>query len=163
VKLVPIDPGDDIARLAEELAPGFGGDAGPAKELLDLTLDLLTRDPRPQPWGSYLALEGRDTTGLCAFKSAPNEAGEVEIAYMTFPAFERRGHATAMAAALTDIALAAGVPMVIAHTLPEENASSRALRRNGFAHAGVVEDPEDGLVWRWERRRAGRGVRPISQ
>jgi RimJ/RimL family protein N-acetyltransferase len=40
---------------------------------------------------------------------------------------------------------------VIAHTLPEENASNRALRRNGFRLAGEVEDPEDGRVWRWEK------------
>jgi RimJ/RimL family protein N-acetyltransferase len=152
VKLVAIAADDDVTGLAERLAPGFGGDPEPASELLAQTLDLLTRDPRPRPWGSYLALEGVDTIGLCAFKSAPSEAGEVEIAYMTFPAFERRGHATAMAAALTDIAFAADVPAVIAHTLREENGSTRALRRNGFAFAGEVEDPEDGLVWRWEKR-----------
>ena len=56
-----------------------------------------------------------------------------------------------MAAALAGIAIAAGV-VPIAHTLPEENASTRALRRNGFTLAGAVDDPEDGLVWRWERR-----------
>ena len=152
MKLVPIAAEDDIAALADRLAPGFGGDAEPAKAILVQTLDLLTRDPRPQPWGSYLAHEAADAIGICAFKSAPGAAGEVEIAYMTFPAFEGRGHATAMAAALTGIAFAAGVPTVIAHTLREENASNRALRRNGFAFAGEVEDPEDGLVWRWERK-----------
>src|SRR5687768_7649118 len=57
VKLVAIAADDDVAGLAERLAPGFGGDAGPARELLAQTLDLLTRDPRPPPWGSYLALE----------------------------------------------------------------------------------------------------------
>jgi hypothetical protein len=36
-------------------------------------------------------------------------------------------------------------------TLPEENASNKALKRNGFGFAGEVDDPEDGLVWRWER------------
>ena len=71
---------------------------------------------------------------------------------MTFPAFEGRGHASAMAAALFEIARAAGAPLVIAHTLPEENASTRALRRNSFIFAGETIDPEDGLVWRWERR-----------
>ena len=77
MKLVPIAAGDDIASLADTLAPGFGGDAEPARELLAQTLDLLTRDPRPQPWGSYLALDGADRIGLCAFKSAPRESGEV--------------------------------------------------------------------------------------
>ena len=88
--------------------------------------------------------------GTCAFKSAPTGAGEVELAYMTFPAYEGRGHATAMAGALARIADAGGA-MPIAHTLPQENASNKALRRNGFVFAGEVEDPEDGLVWRWER------------
>ena len=152
MKLVPIAADDDIASLAERLAPGFGGDAGPARELLAQTLDLLTRDPRPPPWGSFLAIEGADTIGLCAFKSAPSGAGEVEIAYMTFPAFEGRGHATGMAAALVRIAFAAGAPLVIAHTLPQENASNRALLRNDFVFAGETINPEDGLVWRWEKQ-----------
>lgn len=151
MKLVPIGADDDIGILAEMLAPGFGGDSEAARPLLEQTLDLLTREPRPAPWGAYLAHEGQAVVGTCAFKAAPNGAGEVELAYMTFPAYERRGHATAMAAELTAIALDAGAPLVIAHTLPEENASTRALRRNGFVHAGEVEDPEDGTVWRWER------------
>jgi RimJ/RimL family protein N-acetyltransferase len=150
VKLVPIDADDDIGILAEMLAPGFGGDPEAAKPLLEQTLDLLTRDPRPAPWGAYLAHESQAVVGTCAFKSAPNARGEVELAYMTFPAFEGRGHATAMAAELIRIASAEGVARVIAHTLPQENGSTRALRRNGFAHSGEVMDPEDGLVWRWE-------------
>jgi hypothetical protein len=32
-----------------------------------------------------------------------------------------------------------------------ENASSTVLRRCGFERAGEVIDPEDGLVWRWQR------------
>ena len=152
MRLEPLLPGLDTARLAKALAPGFGGDPEGALETLEQTVDLLTRDPRPEPWGSYLAHEGAAAVGLCAFKSAPDEAGMVEIAYMTFPAFEGLGHATAMAAALTEIAFAAAAPLVVAHTLPEENASTRALRRNGFALAGEAIDPEDGLVWRWEKR-----------
>jgi [ribosomal protein S5]-alanine N-acetyltransferase len=35
--------------------------------------------------------------------------------------------------------------------LPERNPSVRILERLGFAHLGQVVDPEDGLVWRWER------------
>jgi len=149
--LEPIAIGTDAARFAAELAPAFGGDEGPAREILEQTVTLLTKDPRPAPWASYLArLEGQ-AIGICAFKSAPGAAGEVELAYMTFPAFEGRGHAGEMIALLAGIADEAGV-LPIAHTLPEENASNKALRRNGFAFAGEVEDPEDGLVWRWERQ-----------
>jgi RimJ/RimL family protein N-acetyltransferase len=151
--LVPIALDTDPAHFAAELAPAFGGDEGPAREMLTQTLTLLIGDPRPDPWGSYLArLDGRPI-GICAFKSAPTAVGEVELAYMTFPAFEGQGHATAMIALLAGIADAADI-LPIAHTLPAENASNKALRRNGFAFAGAVEDPEDGLVWRWERRQS---------
>ena len=151
LRLVPISKDSDPGRLAGELAPSFGGDRAAALEVLTQTVELLTRDPRPDPWGSYLAYDGGTPVGLCAFKTAPDSVGTVEIAYMTLPAFERRGHAVAMAGALTDIAFAAGASLVIAHTLPAENASNRALRRNGFAFAGDRIDPEDGPVWRWER------------
>ena len=150
--LRPIRPDTDIAALSAALAPAFGGDPEPARQILEQTFSLLTGHPRPDPWGCYLAVAGADTVGTCAFKTSPDAAGTVEIAYMTFPTFERRGFATAMAAALFDIAVAAGAALVIAHTLTEENASNRALKRNGFIFAGEVIDPEDGLVWRWERR-----------
>ena len=149
--LVPIALETDPARFAAELAPAFGGDEGPAREILEQTVALLTRDPRPAPWGSYLARLDGQAIGICAFKSAPTPPGEVEIAYMTFPAFEGQGRATQMVGILADIADRAGV-VPIAHTLPEENASTRALRRTGFSYAGEVDDPEDGRVWRWQRR-----------
>jgi ribosomal-protein-alanine N-acetyltransferase len=155
LRLVAIEAGADIAALAEKLAPGFGGDEAEPRELLTQTLDLLTRDPRPQPWGSYLAYEGDTPVGLAAFKAAPTPAGEVEIAYMTFPAHEGRGIATAVIAELTGIAFDAGAPCIIAHTLPVENPSNRGLVRNGFTFAGDVIDPEDGPVWRWEKRHGG--------
>ena len=152
LRLVPIAADADVGALAARLAPAFGGDEGPAREILDQTLSLLTEHPRAQPWGCYLAeLDGR-AVGTCAFKFPPDEDGEVELAYMTFPAFEGCGHATAMAAALFRIAEAAGAAMVVALTLPYENASNRALGRNGFTLVGEEEDPEDGPVWRWEKR-----------
>lgn len=151
--LRPFPLGIDPDCFAAELAPAFGGDEGPAREILGQTIELLARDPRPDPWGSYVVELAGQPVGVGAFKSAPVESGEVEIAYMTFPAYEGRGHATATIAALVEVAIGAGA-RPIALTLPEENASNRALRRNGFDFAGEVIDPEDGLVWRWEHRRA---------
>jgi RimJ/RimL family protein N-acetyltransferase len=150
IELVPLARDVDPDAFAAALAPAFGGDEGPAREILAQTCALLTRDPRPAPWGSYVVHLGPQPIGIAAFKSAPTPKGEVEIAYMTFPAFEGRGHAAATIAALVGIAEAAGATP-IAHTLPEENASIKALRRNGFAFAREVMDPEDGLVWRWEK------------
>jgi RimJ/RimL family protein N-acetyltransferase len=37
-----------------------------------------------------------------------------------------------------------------AHTMPEQNASTRVLEKCGFRWLGEVVDPEDGAVWRWE-------------
>ena len=103
-------------------------------------------------WGGYLAMDRamRVIVGTCAFKGAPVD-GAVEIAYFTFPAFEGRGYATAMAEALlTRTADTPDVRRVLAHTLPEPNASGRILTKLGFHDAGEVYDPEDGPVWRWE-------------
>lgn len=76
----------------------------------------------------------------------------VEIAYFTFPSYEGRGYATAMANLLTVGAGAAPAARTVrAHTLPERNTSVRILEKLGFAHLGQVIDPEDGPVWRWER------------
>jgi RimJ/RimL family protein N-acetyltransferase len=152
LELVPFGPDSDVAALVDEITPAYRGDAETPRAIFAQTIDLLARDPRPDPWGSYLARRDGTYVGTCAFKSAPDAEGRVEIAYSTFPVREGQGYATAMAGLLTGIALEGGVHLVIAHTLPEENASNRCLRRNGFTFAGEVNDPEDGLVWRWEKR-----------
>jgi RimJ/RimL family protein N-acetyltransferase len=102
------------------------------------------------PWTGYLALDGEQFVGTCAFKSAPS-AGAVEIAYFTFPGHEGHGIATAMARQLIDIACAADRSLkIIAHTLPERNASNAVLTKLGFLLLGNYEDPVDGTVWEWE-------------
>ena len=108
------------------------------------------------PWVGYLAQEIADTTlvGACGFKGNPDADGSVEIAYFTIPAYEGRGYATEMARRLVQIAWEAGsVQRVLAHTLPEINASGRVLGKIGMTKLGEVLDPEDGRVWRWEIRR----------
>jgi RimJ/RimL family protein N-acetyltransferase len=89
--------------------------------------------------------------GNVAFVGPPDDAGEVEIAYGIAPAFEGRGYATQAAAAITEFAFAdKRVKTVIAHTLPEQNASTRVLTKNRFTFTGEIHHPEDGLIWRWE-------------
>lgn len=108
-------------------------------------------DPR---WGGHLAVDASSSQviGTCAFKGAPDAEKRVEIAYFTFPAFEGRGFATAMACELEQQAAASClVSLLLAYTLPEENASTRVLRRLDYRFVGEITDPEDGLVWRWER------------
>jgi RimJ/RimL family protein N-acetyltransferase len=45
------------------------------------------------------------------------------------------------------------VQVVCAHTLPEENASTRVLRKVGMRFVGIDEDVDVGTVWRWEMPR----------
>lgn len=103
------------------------------------------------PWISYLAFRSNDRAmvGSCAFKGPP-EDGVVEIAYYTFPPYEGQGVATEMVADLLAVAREEpSLVQVIAHTLPEENISTRILRHQGFDWEDAVYDPEDGEVWRW--------------
>ena len=110
------------------------------------------------PWISYLAVDkpNRTIVGTCAFKGGPNRDNTVEIAYFTYPDHEGKGYATAMAQALIEIALSQPqVPHIIAHTLPQPNASTKVLQKIGMTFVGDVIDPEDGPVWRWRYERAG--------
>jgi RimJ/RimL family protein N-acetyltransferase len=99
LQLAPLAPGEDVDVLANRLALGFGGDTAAPREMIEQTFAMLEAYPRSARWGSYLAYDGETPVGTCAFKTAPNAEGAVEIAYFTFPAFEGRGFATTMAAA----------------------------------------------------------------
>lgn len=95
----------------------------------------------------------RSVMGTAGFKGAPDAKGMVEVAYGIVPSFEGRGYATEVTKMLVAWAFArSGVRMVRAHTLPEASASARVLTKCGFKFEGEVDDPEDGRVWRWERR-----------
>jgi len=124
--------------------------------VLQPSLDFHRRVESQPPWHGYLGVESeaKRLVGICGFKGNPGATGDVEIAYGTVPGFEGRGYATGMATALVAIAFGSpDVRRVIAHTLPESNASGRVLQKVGMANVGEVMDPEDGKVWRWEIRR----------
>src|SRR6476646_6280781 len=110
------------------------------------------------PWTHGFPVVHRGTgaaVGMCGFKGPPAD-GVVEIAYGIDPDHEGKGYATEAAAALVTFAFKSDqVRMVCAHTLPEPNASTRVLTKCGFVFVGEVIDPEDGLVWRWEKQRDG--------
>lgn len=104
------------------------------------------------PWGGFVAIDPARSrvVGTCGFKGAPTPDHAIEIAYYTFPAFEGRGYATAMARALVEIAWSnPALLSVCAHTLPLPSASTRVLGKVGMRHEGEVTDPVEGPVWRW--------------
>jgi RimJ/RimL family protein N-acetyltransferase len=109
------------------------------------------------PWTLGFSLVHRDietVVGSAGFTGPPTADGVVEISYGVNPDQQGKGYATEAAQALTAYAFSSGkVRVVRAHTLPEPNASTRVLVKCGFRQIGEVIDPEDGLVWRWEKHR----------
>ena len=109
------------------------------------------------PWTFGFAIvhsAGRIVIGAASFKGPPGADGVVEIAYGIVPAYRGQGFATEAAQALIGFAFAIAsgqVRVIRAHTLPEPNASTKVLAKCGFNRVAEIVDPEDGLVWRWDK------------
>ena len=164
--LVPYRPADLLALIegaaAFRSSFGFPAAEGLREFLLGPEvsrgyLDMLRASSEQDIWRHGFAIVEKTSqvvVGNVAFVGPPDAAGEVEIAYGIAPAFEGNGYATQSAAAITEFAFAdERVKTVIAHTLPEENASTRVLTKNCFTFSGEIHHPEDGVIWRWERPR----------
>lgn len=106
------------------------------------------------PWCSYAARVDGKLVGYGGFKGKPGPTGAVEIGYLTFVSERGRGWAKEICAGLVKIAFEHQAVAVIAHTQPETDASTAVLRAQSFDFLGEVNDPSDGLVWRWEKRQA---------
>jgi GNAT superfamily N-acetyltransferase len=158
VQLVRLDPTieealmTDTAYMQAMMEDDWALVAGLVHRLVGRTLSVLPVSVDELVWSGFFVVdeETREVVGSCAFKAPPTEDGTVEIAYFTYPGFEGRGYATAMARKLIALAHGSGaVREVIAHTLPEASASTRILEKVGMCLAGEVIDPQDGQVWRW--------------
>jgi len=142
VNLAPINNDGTVSGFTG-LVPETGRSA------IHSTVQLYSRVGCIPPWIGYLAHENGICVGTCAFTSAP-KSGVVEIAYFTFPGNEGRGVATRMASSLISLAKESAFGIVIkAHTLPEENASTRILRKLSFILEGPRVHEEDGQIWVW--------------
>ncbi len=134
--------GEQVEQLAGMTVPSL------VQEVAAAQAALYEKTGAAPPWIGYVARDpdSGSLVGFCSFKDQPHE-GQVEIAYFTFPEHEGQGYGLAMAAALVRIASQEpSVTRVLAHTLPERNASTCILSRLGFEFAGPVTDPEDGTV-----------------
>lgn len=107
-------------------------------------------------WWSYFPIykQEHSLVGTCGYKGPPDENGMVEIGYEIFAEYRNRGLATELAQALIENAFERKeVKLVQAHTLAEVNASVKVLQKCGFLQTAIIEDEEDGLIWRWELKR----------
>jgi len=148
LNLIPLKR-EDVLAMVEALSPADKG------QLSADWLALLHASTSEDPWTHGFSLVHRGTgiaLGTCGFKGPPAVDGVVEIAYGVDPDHQGKGYATEAAEALVIFAFGSDrVRVVRAHTLPEANASKRVLTKCGFRYIGEVIDPEDGLVWRWEK------------
>jgi len=142
MRLVPI-PHDGNVSLSGITLPEA------ATAVIASTVQLYARRGYIEPWVGYLAIEGKNCVGCCGFTSPP--VGDVaELAYFTYPDFEKRGVATRMAQRLISIAQECDSSVrIIAHTLAQENASNHILKKLGFAFTGTIDHTEDGKIWEW--------------
>jgi [ribosomal protein S5]-alanine N-acetyltransferase len=82
---------------------------------------------------------------LC-FKGPPNEKGEIEIGYGTYPAFEGKGFMTEAVGAMLIWAFAQpNVQAVTAQTAPVNIASQKILVKNNFIKC---DETEANILWR---------------
>lgn len=142
-----------IDQTGATLAPTEGAPTVVA-EVVRATVALYSKKGYQPPWIGYLGVENGECVGGCGFAGPPSD-GEVEIAYFAFPGNEGRGVATRIPAELIRITRnnAQGVLSYIAHTLPQDGASTSILRKLGFVLEGEITHPEDGQVWKWREAR----------
>ena len=156
----------DAAVLGDEtLAAALGHDVvvgwATFREALRRLRDSLAADPDKARWGTRLFVAGDppELVGWGGYKGPP-EDGVVELGYEIAETRRGRGLATAATEAMLTEAFAdERVTTVIAHTLPERNASNRVLEKLGFEFDAELE--RDGqAVWRFS---APRPARPAAR
>ncbi len=156
IGLVPIDR--TVAREAADASAAFvTAHALVTEGVRDLMAGVIGMTPAHMldhgAWGGFFVFDraSRQVVGTCAFKSPPDADGAVEIAYYTFPSFEGRGYASAMARELTGAG--AGEPQRSAQSSLIRLPSPTPRRAFSSAPASATWarsiDPEDGRVWRW--------------
>jgi ribosomal-protein-alanine N-acetyltransferase len=147
--------GDEaLARaLGHDVTPGWATFTG----ALQASREALDDEPDAVVWGPrfFVAGEPPELVGWGGFKGPPTD-GVVEVGYEIAASRQGRGLATAATRAMVAEALAdARVSTVIAHTLPERNASNRVLEKAGFRFDSEAKEGTRP-VWRFSLTRPAR-------
>ena len=107
----------------------------------------------PEPWStSFLIVRNGDDriVGACGFKTAPSD-GRVEIGYGVSAAARGQGAATQAVELLIALAFSAGAKSVLAEIVPDNHASARVVKKNGFTLSGAQNDKNGEYVVQWVR------------
>ncbi len=123
---------------------------------LQYVLDKLTEHPDESNWWTYFPIHKQENAliGSGGYMGKPSTDGMIEIGYEIAPAYRNRGFATEMAMGLIANGFKdANVKTIIAHTLGCDNASTRVLQKCGFSKVQEFNDPDEGVIWKWELKR----------
>ena len=120
------------------------------QESIYMCIDFYKKVGYTPPWICYYVQLDNNLVAAAAFKGKPINS-KVEIAYGTFPQYQKQGIGTQIAKMLIDLSLQTDPSVrITAQTLKEENYSVRILRKNNFKLIGTAMDDDEGEVWEWE-------------
>ncbi len=123
---------------------------------LQYSIDRLSENEDEKNWWTYFPIHKQDNRliGSGGYHGKPTTDGAVEIGYEIASSYRNKGFATEMTKGLIENAFNdERVNVVVAHTLGEENASTKVLQKCGFVNVEEVDHPDDGLIWKWELKR----------
>lgn len=116
-------------------------------------LEAGTPDLEKYNWGTILFILEKESCliGSGGFKGQPDSLGVVEFGYEIAPEYWNLGYTTEACKAMRDFAFEQEtVHQLIAHTLSEENASNRVLKKIGMHFDSELPDKKLGKIWRWK-------------
>jgi len=120
------------------------------QESIYMCIDFYKKVGFNPPWICYYVQLDDKLVAAAAFKGQPVN-NKVEIAYGTFPQYQKQGIGTQIAQMLVQLSLQTDPSVrITAQTLKEENYSVRILRKNNFKLIGTAIDEDEGEVWEWE-------------
>ena len=123
---------------------------------LQYSLDRLSENEEESGWWTYFPVHKQDNKliGSGGYKGKPTADGTVEIGYEIALDYRNRGLATEMTKGLIENAFRdERVRLIVAHTLGQDNASTKVLQKCGFKKVEEINNPDDGLIWKWELKR----------
>ena len=123
---------------------------------LQYSLDKLTQNEDDTGWWTYFPIHKQDNIliGCGGYQGKPTIDGTVEIGYEIKADYRNRGLATEMTMGLVENAFRERiVKNVIAHTLGQENPSTKVLTKCGFEKIEKINDPDEGVIWKWKLKR----------
>ena len=121
----------------------FGVDA------LKYALDRLTESEEEKNWWTYFPIHKQDDKliGSGGYKGKPTTDGTVELGYEIAPDYRNRGLATEMTKGLIENAFRdERVKSIIAHTLGQDNPSTKVLQKCGFEKVKEINCRSQNLI-----------------